>query len=82
MKEVKVNDKQNAIIGIDQKDITGITISIVINGIVRCEYPISVIDNVHGLSFAPDSFIFYDKTKDKIEVVVRVDGFERRRREL
>lgn len=79
MKEVKVNDKQDAIVGITQEDLAGITISIVKNGIVKCEYPISVIRNY--LLFT-DNPIIYDKTKDKIEVVVRVDGFERRRRNL
>ena len=77
MKEVK-NDKQNAIIGIEQIDVEGITISIVKNGIVKCEYPIHTYMREIPLPVP----LIYDKTKDKIEVVVAVDGFERRRQRL
>ena len=79
MREVKVNDKLDAIVGITPEDLAGITISIVKNEVVKCEYPISIIRDV---LFFYDNPIIYDKTKDKIEVVVRVDGFERRRQRL
>ncbi len=69
MKKIKISDDKYQIIGLDKTDVFGTTISIIKNGIVKCEYPICLIEQLGEINF-PDNPISYDD-KDKIEIIIK-----------
>jgi len=70
LKEIKIDENNYKIIGLEESDIAGITISIKKNGIVKCQFPVSLIAKL-GFILFPDMPIIYDKTKDKIEIIIK-----------
>ena len=71
-KEIKIKDNIYRIIGLQREDVANITVSIVKNGITKCQHPVSLIEKL-GIFWFPDNPIEYDKTKDKIEIVIKAN---------
>ncbi len=78
MKEIKIDENKYRIIGLDKSDIANIpdcvditkaTIAIKKNGVMKIQVPINIISRL-GTFLFPDNPIDYDKTKDKIGIII------------
>ncbi|KKM20761.1 hypothetical protein LCGC14_1642340 [marine sediment metagenome] len=71
MYEIKTAENKYCILGFDKSDITkdGIAIILLKNGIKKVQVPVGLVLSI-GLYLFPDNPVYYDKIKDKIEVII------------
>lgn len=69
MKEIKINETENIIIGLDKTDVRdcNVYIRILKNNVLKCEYSVDLIKRLGEIWF-PDMPIYYNPITDKITI--------------
>ena len=69
MLEIKTSEDIYRIIGLDESDVANAVVTIKKNGVMKFQLPISILVKLKTFLF-PENPIDYDKTKDKIEIII------------